>query len=236
MRHRRSGAHGVVIAMLWMALLPGLQPVARAESRVPEIIHRALTTMPDLRRGASTYAAHCKSCHGPAARGSEEKAIPALAGQHASYLVAQLAAFVEFERDDSGVHRFLAGGGLSQPEILGDVGAYLERLPPRKSGGRAPRQSYAGLLARGKALHVTICASCHQLDAAGDGEHFVPALNGQNPSYLLAQMRRIPHGHRVAAPDVLLQELERMTSSDMEALALYLARLPPGRERAGTAE
>jgi cytochrome c553 len=232
MQHCRSGWRRVAMATLWMALLPALQPAARAESRVPEIIHRAMTAMPDVRRGARTYATHCASCHGRSARGSEAKAIPALAGQHASYLVAQLAAFIEFERDDSGVHRFLAGGVLSQPEILADVAAHLEGLAPRKSGGRAPREAYAGLLARGKALHVTICAACHQTDATGDAEHFVPALNGQNSSYLLAQLRRIPHGHRVAAPDVLIEELERMTSSDMEALALYLARLPPGRDRA----
>lgn len=217
--------------MLCLALLPALPQAARAESRVPEIIHLAMTTMPDVHRGARTYAEHCSGCHGRVARGSEAKAIPALAGQHASYLVAQLAAFVEFEREDSGVHRFLAGGGLSQPEILADVATYLEGLPPRKAGGSTSRQSYPGLLARGRALHVTICASCHQRDASGDAEHFVPALTGQNPAYLLAQLRRIPHGHRTAAPEVLIEELERMTSSDKEALALYLATLPPTRDR-----
>ncbi len=225
----RTRGRSVAIAMLWMALLPALPDAARAESRVPEIIHRAMTTMPDVRRGARTYATHCSSCHGARARGSEGKAIPALAGQHASYLVAQLAAFVEFEREDSGVHRFMAGGGLSQPEILADVATHLEGLPPRKAGGRMPRQSHAALLARGRSLHTTICAGCHQQDASGDAEHFVPALTGQNPSYLLAQLRRIPHGHRTAAPQVLLDELERMTSADMEALALYFARLAPGR-------
>jgi cytochrome c553 len=234
MKHSGSSGRGVAAALLCTALFLAALPEASAESRVPELIHRAMTTMPDAHRGARVYAQQCSSCHGRKARGSEAKAIPALAGQHASYVVAQLAAFIEFERDDSNIHRFMAGGGLSQPEILADLAAHVEGLPPGKPSSRAPRPAHEALLVRGRALHVSLCASCHKADASGDADHFVPALNGQNPSYLLVQLRRINHGHRLAAPDAMLDELDRMGSADLEALALYLARLPRGASPAAS--
>jgi cytochrome c553 len=217
------------IALLLLVLGIIAPRTALCDSRVLELIHRSLTTMPEERHGAELYAAHCASCHAAKAQGSSAKAIPALAGQHMNYLVEQLAAFVEFEREDSGAHRFLAGGQLSQPQALADMAAYLAALPaaqpPRNSG-----KLDAGPVSKGAELYAASCTACHGVDASGDGEHFIPALNGQNQPYLLLQLRRLTHGHRNDMREGLMQELDRMSSADLEAVALYLARLPAVRE------
>jgi cytochrome c553 len=214
------------IAMLVLSLALACEGPATAQERVPELIHRARTVMPDAHRGRQVYAAQCARCHSADGGGSHTKAIPVLATQHPAYLVEQMAAFAEFARDDSSVHRLLADT-LSRPQTLADVAAYLGALPPVKQA-RGRRKADAGALSKGKALYLASCAGCHGLAADGDAEHFVPALHGQHSSYLLVQLRRIAHGHRRDALEEFVEELGRMSSADMEAVALYLASLPPG--------
>jgi cytochrome c553 len=216
------------IAMLCLGFGLAAPRIALSDSRVLELIHSSLTTMPEERHGAQLYAAHCASCHAARAQGSSARAIPALAGQHVNYLVEQLAAFVEFERDDSGAHRFLAGGQLSQPQALVDMATYLAALPalqPVRSG-----KPDASAVAQGAALYAASCTACHGADASGDGEHFIPALNGQNQPYLLLQLRRLTHGHRNDMREGLMAELDRMSSAELVAVSLYLAQLPAVRE------
>jgi cytochrome c553 len=169
------------------------------------------------------------------AEGSVNEAIPTLAAQHAAYVVEQLATFIEFERDDANVHRFLAGGELYRPQTLMDIAAYVEALPAAKPTAPERGKAVAEVLASGKALYQSLCAACHLDDAAGDADHFIPALRGQHHTYLLAQLRRMAHGHRFAAPDELVEQLNRMSSADMEAIALYLEQLPAAAILAGRA-
>jgi len=49
-------------------------------------------------RGASLYAANCRSCHGIAGEGNDKKGIPRLAGQHAGYLARQIYDAVDGRR------------------------------------------------------------------------------------------------------------------------------------------
>jgi cytochrome c553 len=228
MRKVRSSGRMGAGAMLWLAFALVAPRPAWCDSRVLELIHRSLTTMPEERHGAQLYAAHCAQCHAAKAQGASAKAIPALAAQHVNYLVEQLAAFVEFERDDSGAHRFLAGGELSQPQALADVAAYLAALPaapPARGRGKVDPNS----LSKGAELYAASCTACHGVDASGDGEHFIPALNGQNQPYLLLQLRRLTHGHRRDMREGLMEELDHMSSAQLEAVALYLSRLPAVR-------
>jgi cytochrome c553 len=51
-----------------------------------------------VERGAKIYAGRCASCHGKDAEGSDTKAVPRLAGQHAAYLARQIYDTVEGRR------------------------------------------------------------------------------------------------------------------------------------------
>ena len=51
-----------------------------------------------VERGAMIYAASCASCHGVDGAGNEQKQIPRIAGQHASYLSRQIYDAVDGRR------------------------------------------------------------------------------------------------------------------------------------------
>jgi len=220
-QHVLSGAI-VGLALLALPCAPN-----HAESRVPELTGRALSSTPDARHGEVLYQKFCAGCHRKNGRGSDESAVPALAGQHPSYLIKQMAAFIEFEREDSGLHRVLAQAELSRPQSLSDLGAYLGSLPVNRESNIAHGSSDAKAIAEGERLYADNCSVCHLPTAEGDAEHFLPKLRGQNYSYVLMQLRRLAHGHRFDTSDALLAVFDAMTSAEMEAVANYLSRLPP---------
>ena len=78
-----------------------------------------------LKAGQRTYATACAACHGSDGTGSDAAAIPAIGGQHYSYLLAQLKSFAAGRR----AHPPLADSGAAlsaqQQQSLAD---YLSRL------------------------------------------------------------------------------------------------------------
>lgn len=227
----RPPAGGIcpVVGFLTIALL-ALPPLhaatpAVAQSRTAELTGRALSSTPDAERGARLFLKSCSGCHRKDAAGSDDRAVPAIAAQHPSYLVKQMAAFIEFEREDDGQHRVLAQAELSRPQSLTDLAAYLGSLPARPAA-TPPATIGDRSMEDGESLYVDMCSNCHLAQAQGDAEHFIPALHGQHYSYLLMQLRRFAHGHRFDTPDELLQMFDGMTSAQMEAVASYLAHLP----------
>jgi cytochrome c553 len=83
-----------------------------------------------LVRGAERYARSCSRCHGGAAEGDAERAIPKLAGQHYEYLRRQIHDGVEGRRPNfSSAHvRLLAQ--LDFDDIAG-LCDYVSRLGPK---------------------------------------------------------------------------------------------------------
>jgi cytochrome c553 len=213
----------VLCALLAPALLVNPLTPSAAASRVPELTARALASKPNAQHGEFVYRTACAGCHQKNAWGAGKTAVPALAGQHPSYLVKQLAAFIEFEREDSASHGLFADADLSRPQTLADLAAYLGSLPANPQ----PQTGGAQALDRGERWYMDHCSTCHLAKGQGQAQSFVPALGGQNYSYLLVQLRRLAHGHRPDIPDELLEVFDAMTSADMEAVADYLSRLSP---------
>ncbi len=85
-----------------------------------------------LAAGKRAYARACTGCHGTDGAGREQPAAPALAGQHYSYLLAQLRSF------SSGRLRHFPGADVSgvassdDPQAIAD---YLSRLTLASSSG-----------------------------------------------------------------------------------------------------
>jgi cytochrome c553 len=77
------------------------------------------------------------------------------------------------------------------------------------------------------------CASCHEEDARGDDDGFVPSLRDQHYSYLVRQMRALAAKHRLDVEQDLVRFIDSLDTDEMTAVADYLSRLRgPVRDRA----
>lgn len=77
---------------------------------------------------AEAQLAACAGCHGPDAKGNGPAKFPALAGQHADYILAQFDSFKHAARsnDNNGMMRDIAGR-ISETDLAA-VAAYLASL------------------------------------------------------------------------------------------------------------
>jgi len=78
-----------------------------------------------LAAGGSIYIKACSACHDSAGRGSAD--VPAIGGQHYSYLLAQLRGFAAGRRDHPSFPGFAGGLSGEQQQTVAD---YVSRLRP----------------------------------------------------------------------------------------------------------
>lgn len=81
----------------------------------------------------------CAACHGLAGEGNEPMAIPALAGQHAPYLVAQLVRFADGKRSNTPGHVMHTIARAMTAAQDSAVAAYLQQLNPQTILGIGPK-------------------------------------------------------------------------------------------------
>jgi cytochrome c553 len=178
-------------------------------------------TKPDLERGKQIATTVCAACHG--ADGiSVAPANPHLAGQHAEYVAAQLAAFKSGARPSP----IMAGmaAGLS-PEDMQSLGAYYQSQKPAAAMARDK-----ALVARGQAIWrsgvkstgVPACAGCH--GAAGKGiPSQYPRLAGQHPDLTMGWLKAYATGAR--PHQVMSAVAVKLSENDMKAVSEYAAGL-----------
>jgi len=178
-------------------------------------------TKPDLERGKQIATTVCAACHG--ADGiSAAPANPHLAGQHAEYIAAQLAAFKSGARPSP----IMAGmaAGLS-PEDMLSLGAYYQSQKPAAAMARDK-----ALVARGqsiwrsgvKSTGVPACAGCH--GAAGKGiPSQYPRLAGQHPDLTMGWLKAYATGAR--PHQVMSAVAVKLSENDMKAVSEYAAGL-----------
>jgi cytochrome c553 len=197
--------------------------------RVDEKIRNALQLDRSAVRGGQIYSKNCAQCHGPQALGVAANAIPALAGQRRAYLIKQLADFSELERDSRDMHRVVSKPELAEPQAWADVAGYLNHLQP----ARFPQTGDSRSAELGEAIFQEQCASCHEADARGDDDGFVPSLRDQHHTYLVRQMRAMASWHRSNVDEDLVRFLDSFDAEEVTAIADYLSRVRgPARDRA----
>ena len=211
---------GLLIAIAACAALGALDAHASQES-VDRATQTALSLDAHPDRGAAQFSHHCVTCHGSQAQGDAGTGIPALAGQRFAYLVRQLANFVGDQRDNGSMHAVVSQTELREPQIWVDIAAYLNRVPMsnRRQTGDGSRLGLGGGIFREQ------CASCHQRDAHGDEDGFVPSLRNQHYRYLLDQLRKLGEGYRHNVDENLVRFLRSLDDEDIRATADYLSRL-----------
>jgi cytochrome c553 len=219
------------VVAAFSAALVGLLALGSADASplsVDEKIRNTLQLDQNLKRGEQLYATYCSNCHGPQALGSAEKRIPSLAGQRRAYLVKQFADFSEMERASRTMHGVVSQAAVANEQAWADLSGYLNSLPrasfPQTGDGRG--------LELGEAIFQDQCASCHEEDARGDDDGFVPSLRDQHYSYLVRQMRSIASWHRLNVDADLVRFLDSMDTEEATAVADYLSRMRgPVRDR-----
>lgn len=151
-------------------------------------------------------AVTCAACHGENGN-SKNPQWPSLAGQQPAYLSAQLKAFREGSRDNA-VMKGMAGK-LSDADI-DNLAAYFASQKPQSAGGDAAA-------AKTGAEKYAMCAGCH--GAKGEGNGVFPRLAGQQPAYLLAQLKNFKSGARKGGPMGAIAS--GLSDADMQALTAY---------------
>lgn len=199
-----------------------------ASEQAEQLARNALALDANAQRGARLFRAECAGCHGRAAHGDSARLVPALAGQRRAYLVKQLADFASSERVTTAMHAVVMRTRVSAPQAWADVALHLNGASVLK----APKAGPGTGLAAGQAAYERWCAACHEDDARGDDDGFVPSLRNQHYSYLLEEMLSIRAGHRPSLEPQLAAIMAESSPQELAAIADYVARLRgPVRDR-----
>jgi cytochrome c553 len=169
-----------------------------------------------LRAGAKASAV-CANCHG-ANGNSTYPETPNLASQNPGYLLAQMDKFVDGRRR----YEFMEGliKAMTAQERLGAALFYSRQAV-------APRAvEDAALRAKGKAYYEKVCFRCH--GANGHGSQEYARLAGQQPSYVLAAVRRYRENAPGAArrDPLMAAATKLMTEDDIRAVVAYVSTMP----------
>jgi len=162
----------------------------------------------------------CAACHGPTGN-SLNPVVPSIAGQPAQFISTELFLFREGTRKDpqmSPIAASLSNGDLS------DLAEYFaaEKLAPPKHRTAPENAAAAPALA-----HKFNCVQCHGPELLG--QQHIPRLAGQQPDYLLAQLRGFKAGTRADIDGNMTSAAQALSGQDIEVLVDYLAGLDAGK-------
>ena len=184
-------------------------------------------TPPDIEAGRA-LAEPCAACHG-ADGNSVVPSYPSIAGQNARYLARQMRLM----RDGDRAAPLMAGllDAHSDADIA-DLAAFYESQPARV-GQADPEAALelgeaiyrGGLLAK----RVSACTACHAPDGSGNALAGFPMLSGQQPEYVVAQLKAYREGERKTDSEtyesMMRQNAAHLTDGEMAAVANYLLGL-----------
>lgn len=172
----------------------------------------------------------CAACHGSNGQ-SLNPNWPHLAGQHSAYLKKQLLDLKNnrLRHADPAMLPFIVT--LSDEDITTLAHFYAKQPRPvgsyylRKRNRLGEKLYQSGNTVKG----ILPCVSCHGPDArGGPGVSNFPSLSGQQVEYLIHQLKAFKTGERDNDPSHIMRYItQNMNTDEMDALARYLASLPP---------
>jgi cytochrome c553 len=169
-------------------------------------------------------AAVCVACHGPGGNSTNPE-WPKLAGQHASFINAQLKVLKSGERKSPVMNAQAAN--LSDQDMK-DLAAYFATQKPQPGVGspdavKTAQKIYrAGDPARG----LPGCIACHGPQGHGNAGAAYPRIGGQHAKYTAAVLRvyrgmagtTMPHPNLVTMSSVAA----KLSDAEIDALASYV--------------
>lgn len=188
--------------LLLLALITPVAVNAEPSSQIawtPEVLNQVKSG--DLNKGKA-LAESCKSCHGDKGQGMKEEtrdgetlpAIPALAGQVATYTYKQLRDYANGSRS----HDSMTGiaKGLKEQDAA-DVAVWFSSLPAQenKSGSRNLARAEK-MVEEGDGKRILPpCFVCHGGNGQGEKQD-IPALVGQQADYFARTLLEYKNGQR----------------------------------------
>jgi cytochrome c553 len=177
---------------------------------------------PDLAKGGAIAMQVCAACHAPDGNATTNQ-FPKLAGQHAGYIVKQLANFKTGERANAIMGPYAAA--LSDDDMR-NVAAYFAKQTVKPSSAHS-----AELAALGQKIYrggisergVPACAACHGPSGAGIPVQY-PRVAGQWEEYAQAQLTAFKSGAR--NNNVPMSTIaQRLSEDEIKAVSDYIAGL-----------
>jgi cytochrome c553 len=173
-----------------------------------------------------TKSATCAACHGPDGN-SVTPDWPALAGQHANYIVRQLKAFKEGERQNVTMKPF---ADMLSEQDMADVAAYFA------SQKRTPKGADPALVSLGQQIYrggvpergIAACIACHGPGGHGNAVSAYPSIGGQHAAYVSTQLHQYASGERRSDVDVnqMMRNVASLLLDDeIKALSSYVQGL-----------
>jgi cytochrome c553 len=175
--------------------------------------------------GNKKGAIACARCHGYDGASDGSGAFPALAGQSAYYLTAQLRNFASGDRQNALMSSIAKG--LTDEEMQSVAQYYAAARPTLP----VKRQGQPDLVARGQYIategnlpnRVQACISCHGPNGNGEPPA-IPYLSGQYKHYIQVQLLTFKKGYR---KDVQMGNVgHRVSDEEAAAVASYFDQLP----------
>lgn len=172
-------------------------------------------------------AALCTACHNVDGNSSVPE-WPNIAGQSQSYLLEQLKAFKQGDqgtRPNAVMQGILAP--LSEAELI-ELSRYFAAQKPAVGSVESQWLSLGEQIYRGgnSKTGVPACAGCHDARGRGNEPAGFPALRGQHPAYIIAELNNFRSGIRKNDPNHMMQDIsKRMSDDEIKAVAHYVCGL-----------
>jgi cytochrome c553 len=176
----------------------------------------------DLARGEEIVMGKCFVCHGATGESSSPM-FPRLSGQHAAYIVRQLADYKSGRRKSTTMQPMV--GDLSDSDFQA-LGAFFEAQLPQAHGVDDPELAQVGrfVYQRGNPYSgVAACAACH--GATGGGTAQLPRLAGQHAQYTESQLRQFNKRERTNDNSVMHTIASKLTELEIKAVASFVSGL-----------
>jgi len=214
---------------LILACLLGVSPLA-GQAQTPEaeaLLARALALTPDAKRGEAEFADQsCTACHRKDAFGRATTPTPRLSGQHAAVIVKQVLDIRSGLRQNPPMQPMVTEAELSLQTLV-DIAAHLQSLPVAGNIAKGPGSG----VERGKKLFDSDCSGCHGAGGEGNVLIFAPMVAAQHYTYLLRELGFIRDGKRGNSNPAMASLMQTYNQDDLQAVADYLAQLPPPQPR-----
>jgi len=189
-------------------------------------LQKAMALTPDVQSGEHLYIQYCAACHHRSGWGSGPREVPTLAGQQDQYLLEQLIKFSTRDRSKPEMHDVVTRPEIDSPQAMRDVSSYIAARPHNPKSDRGDGTQ----LTIGEHVYTQSCVICHGTRGDGNCDDLIPAIGGQQYSYLLVRLRHFAQDHesqeRQSLAPAVVNLLSRLSPDEIEAVADYTSRLP----------
>lgn len=165
----------------------------------------------------------CAACHG-ADGNSVNPEWPSLAGQHAGYIIDQIAAYKSGDRQNA---LMSAQAALLSDEDTADLAAYYagQTLTPKEADPKLVDRGRRIYLGGDPERGISACIACHGPTGSGNPLAGYPAIAGQHATYAANQLRLYASGERKGANQMMRGIASRMTEDDIRSVTAYIQGL-----------